>query len=711
MGMSAARLDLQGKLGGLRALMVASALGTLLLFAGYAAYRLDQMHDNAQVRLERSLRIAHEHALRVLDTNETLLRHALSLAQGEDDAALRARGAQLQAQLAELARNKPQVQSIWIHGADGRPIATDRFAQPPPSLDISGREYFKRLQGDKGGLAVSEVFVGEVTGERLFNLSRARQHGDGRFAGLVSVGLHPGYFTQLHAELAADEPGLAITMFREDGAVYSRWPQLANAPARMAPRSEVLQRVQRGEAAGTIRSVSSLDGQQRVILFRKLGDYPVYIGTGRELAAIRGEWLREMGTLAAFALLPALGIVYAGYLAMRRTREALEAARRLQEESEARRQAEEALLQAQKMEALGRLTGGVAHDFNNALMVISGNLHLLRLSQPQAPTKFVDAIGRAVESATKLTRQLLAFSRRQALAPVTVRLQERLPALRDLLAPVLGSQVELQLQVDPQTAPVHVDPAELELALLNLAVNARDAMPKGGRFGILAADADGGARVCIEVSDSGEGMPPEVAARAFDPFFTTKPLGVGTGLGLSQVQAFCKRAGGDVSLRSQPGEGTTVRMQLPAAEPAAVLKEAPSSELRDFGKTVLLVEDNADVAAVVVPVLERLGCRVIHMARADAALARLAERPGEADLVLTDVVMPGPMDGLALAREVRSRHPSLKLLVMTGYAEQIDAIAAQGLPVLPKPFSPRSLADALDRAFERAPPAVTADTG
>src|SRR6478735_5205325 len=209
-----------------------------------------------------------------------------------------------------------------------------------------------------------------------------------------------------------------------------------------------------------------------------------------ELAAVRTAWLREMGLLAAFAALPLLGVLLTGLAAMKRARQAEEAARRLREESQARVQIEEALRQAQKMEAVGRLTGGVAHDFNNALMVISANLHMLKLTQPGVGTRQTDAIGRAVDSATKLTRQLLAFSRRQALLPQVLSLQERLPLLRDLLAPVLGRQVDVAIEVAEGTAPIKVDLAELELALLNLAVNAKDAMPGGGTFRIAARNAE-----------------------------------------------------------------------------------------------------------------------------------------------------------------------------------------------------------------------------
>jgi signal transduction histidine kinase/ActR/RegA family two-component response regulator len=697
----------------LRLFMLSCAGVALVLFLAFAAYRHDQMHDEAEVRLRRSLSIAHEHALRVFDTNETLLRYALALVRDDDDGRIVAQRPQLHRQLVEMAGGKPQIQSIWVQGPDGRPLVTNRFEQPPAGMDVSQRAYFQWHRANQGGVAVSGLMT--APDGRFFNISRGRYRSTGEFAGLVSVGLYASYFQNFHARLAADEPGVAITLFRNDGLVYSRLPELAGQPERMSPRGEVLSRVLAGEKEGTIRSVSSLDGQQRLILFRQLGDYPVSIGIGRELAVIQAQWWRELATVAAFVVAPVLLLVFAAYLAMRRTREALQAARRLEEESVARRQVEEALLQAQKMEALGRLTGGVAHDFNNALMVISGNLHLIRLKQSAALQKHTDAIGRAVDSATKLTRQLLAFSRRQALAPEVIALQERLPALRDLLQPMLGSRITLKIEVDPGTPAVRVDPAELELALINLAVNAKDAMPHGGAFLLTAGAraAPSGSLVWIEAADTGEGMPEDVARRAFDPFFTTKPLGKGTGLGLGQVQALTRRAGGDVTLESAPGRGTRVTLLFPASPlKPDVPGDTALGEL-SLGKSVLLVEDNLEVAAVVVPVLEKLGCQVVHRESADAALAWLAHASAQVDLLLTDVVMPGGIDGIALVQAVRERYPALKVLMMTGYAEQIDTITRMGHDVLPKPFSPRSLADALQRVLGGAdaaaatPPAVT----
>ncbi|MDB5750284.1 MAG: response regulator [Ramlibacter sp.] len=685
----------------LRMLMLLCMLVPLALLGIFGYYRYLQVHDEAEVRLDRALRIANEHALKVLETNQTLLRHIGDLAGGNGAAGNQDR-ARLHAQIRELARDKPQIRAIRVTDAEGALVATSRGHPPSQGQWAAALESFRFHAQQRGN---GPLFFSELTdGGTVFEMSRGRTGPDGRFAGTVSVSLAPAYFARFHADLSADEPGLAITMFRQDGIVYSRWPPLRLAPPKMAASSPVLSRVLRGETSGIIRGVSSLDRQERLLLFRRVGDYPVYLGTGLELGAIRSGWLREMGLIGAFALVPVLGLLIAALAAMKRAGQAREAARRLHQESHARVQVEEALRQAQKMEAVGRLTGGVAHDFNNALMVISANLHMLKLTQPQAAGKQTEAIARAVDNATKLTRQLLAFSRRQALSPELVRLQELLPSLKDLMAPVLGRQVPLVVVVAEDTAPIKVDLAELELALINLAVNAKDAMPASGSFRLQARNAPPpglmpGPAVVIEATDSGSGIAPELLARVFEPFFTTKPVGEGTGLGLAQVYGFCQRSGGHAEIRSTPGAGTTVAMYFPAQEgrppPPQGRDEAAQSAL---DLRVLLVEDNADVAAAVQPVLQALGCTVRHFDAAAPAIVWLDANPSAVDAVLTDVVMPGAMDGLALARYVRERHSRLHLVVMTGYAEHLDEITRHGFEMLAKPWNAASLARALRAA-------------
>ncbi|MEJ7686581.1 MAG: ATP-binding protein [Variovorax sp.] len=697
-------------LSSLRVLTILCIALPLIAFAAVGTYRYRQIRAETELRLDRALRIAHEHALKVLDTNETLLARVTDALGTDDAAAIKKREAVLHEQFRAMAFNKPQIQSVWAWDVDGRALASDRYFPVPADLDVSQRGYFVWHRDQGRGMYVSEPLLAQANGELFFNMSRGRYRADGSFAGVVSVSLFPSYFQEFHGEIVADEPGLAITMFRTDGAVISRTPQLTNVPSHLSATSPVMSRVKAGELEGSLHGVSSVDGRERLLAFSKLGDYPVFLGTGMDVAEIWKRWNVEMAWLAAFGLPPMIGLYLSARLALRRTRVSLETAERLHEETEARRRVEEALLQAQKLEALGRLTGGVAHDFNNALMVISSNLYLLKRKHPDAAGRYAESIGHAVDSAAKLTRQLLAFSRRQPLVAEHVDLRQKLPQMQDLLDPVLGVQIKLGIDAAPDTKAIFVDLAELELALLNLAINARDAMGPRGEFRLTAQNATGdlppllsGPMVLVEATDTGAGIAPELLDKVFEPFFTTKAVGQGTGLGLSQVYGLCQRAGGLATIHSPPGGGTTVRLFFPAApQPLVQSSVAAPAHRSHLGLRVMLVEDNDEVAAALMPVLEAMGCTVSRFERAAPARDWLLAQTQRPDVLLSDVVMPGEMDGAALAQQARQAFPALRIILMTGYAEQIDSITREGFEVLPKPCSAEMLAEALARTTGQA---------
>jgi signal transduction histidine kinase/ActR/RegA family two-component response regulator len=368
--------------------------------------------------------------------------------------------------------------------------------------------------------------------------------------------------------------------------------------------------------------------------------------------------------------------------------------------------AHQAVLQNQRLEALGQLTGGVAHDFNNLLMVVGNYAHLIRARRPElAGSPELAGVERAVATGAKLTRQLLAFARRQAVRPEPVDLQARLPDIAGLLKASLGSRVALSCEVEPGTCAVQVDPAEFELALINLAVNARDAMPEGGHLRIRARNEDGGT-VRIDVADSGSGIPPELLSRVFEPFVTTKPVGHGTGLGLSQVYGFACQAGGDARIASTLGEGTTVSLLLPALAGEVETREdaQPSRFAALAGKSVLLVEDNDELATVTQQVLDAADCRVTRLG-SGAAARNLLEGSASFDIVLSDIRMPGGVDGIQLARWLRQARPQLPIVLMTGYSAELAQAQSLELQVLPKPCPPKLLIEALDRELrgERVP--------
>jgi PAS domain S-box-containing protein len=358
------------------------------------------------------------------------------------------------------------------------------------------------------------------------------------------------------------------------------------------------------------------------------------------------------------------------------------------------------LAESQKLDALGQLTGGVAHDFNNLLMIISGSLHTLKKAVGDDP-KYQRAVS-AIEGATKrgasLTSQLLTFARRQSVNPQVIDVAERINAVREVLDTGVGSAMTLQFDVAPGVWPIMVDVTEFETALVNLVINARDAMTTGGVITISAHnDTRGGeagtdGHVAISVEDTGTGIAPDILSKIFDPFFTTKPIGKGTGLGLSQVHGFAHQAGGTVKVASELGHGTKITILLPRKETAVTAEDANAADIGGGSGTVLLVEDNPEVASVSAGLLEQLGYTVRRVANAEAALREL-ELDG-IDLVFSDIVMPGKMDGLGLARHLKAVRPRLPILLASGYSDA--ALSVRGdFPILRKPYEIHELSQAI----------------
>jgi signal transduction histidine kinase/ActR/RegA family two-component response regulator len=372
-----------------------------------------------------------------------------------------------------------------------------------------------------------------------------------------------------------------------------------------------------------------------------------------------------------------------------------------------RRAVQDHLRQAQKIEALGQLTGGVAHDFNNLLQVISSGLQIVgRQSDPARREQIFVAMRQAVDRGASLCRQLLAFSRRQALKPEAVNLERLGGDMRELLTRSLRGDIQIKSFFAEHLWNVEVDPGELELVILNLAVNARDAMPSGGTIEISArncpalAEQDlGGDFVRLDIADSGVGMSPETLAHAFEPFFTTKEVGSGSGLGLAQAHGFAKASGGAVRIESTPGLGTLVSLFLPRTlkTPAYTpeLMRQASDDTAGNAAQVLVVEDDDEVAALTVEMINQLGYDTTRVASAEAALGALADRRS-VDIVFSDVMMPGSMNGVELAQEIRRRRPNLPVLLTSGYAEAARRKAgAQQIKIIPKPYRIDELRDAL----------------
>jgi PAS domain S-box-containing protein len=370
-------------------------------------------------------------------------------------------------------------------------------------------------------------------------------------------------------------------------------------------------------------------------------------------------------------------------------------------------QAREQLAMAQKMEAIGKLTGGIAHDFNNLLMIIGGNAQTFkRLLDPKLP-RAIEAIQTAAKRGESLTRQLLTFARRQHLTPTVIDLNACISNMRPMIESSLRGNIVYDEKCDPNVWPVKVDLAELELAIVNIAVNARDAMPNGGTFRISIrnlpsehSDEEGNDFVTIEFSDSGTGIPPDLLTKVFDPFFTTKEVGKGTGLGLSQVYGFAHQSGGLVKADSRVGEGTIVTVLLPAL-PTEQVVDTEGDQLDDLQArrpAVLIVDDSAEVAEVTSSLFEHLGYRTLYRESAEAALQLLAAGT-KVDLVFSDIVMPGTIDGVGLASEIRAQYPHLPVVLTTGYSDAARAAPAD-LRILRKPFDTDALRGFLKEAMD-----------
>ena len=407
-----------------------------------------------------------------------------------------------------------------------------------------------------------------------------------------------------------------------------------------------------------------------------------------------------------------------------------------------RRSSEQAFRQAQKMESIGQLTAGLAHDFNNLLQVVSGNLELLMAKlTDEKMLRHADAAAGAAERGARLTKQLLAFARKTMLDPKPASLNDLVVEFGDLLESTAGPAVDLEFNLKRRVPACSVDRVHLEMALLNVLINARDAMPKGGTVTIGTSSMrlengsaerlglPAGEYAVLSVADEGEGMPPHVLERATEPFFTTKPQGKGTGLGLAMVHGFVQQSLGRLEVDSEVGRGTTIRMIFPVAgdgaaparKPAAAGGAARREDPRGSAETILVVEDSEDVLALAREHLEGLGYRVLTARNGDEGLRVFEQERDGIDLVFTDIVMPGGVNGVVLAERVRARKPGLPVVLTTGYNEQMvaDGPSLASSDVLGKPYNRTQLADRIRAALNskahlvdrRAPRPTDGNTG
>jgi two-component system NtrC family sensor kinase len=689
----------------LQLMMIASVVLPAVLFAFAAWLNYRHEHAVADDRIERSLDILHEHTLKVFQTVERAIAEVDEITRGMSDEDIRRDEARLHDRVKRIVEALPQLRGIFLIDRNGHPLVSSQFAQVPTDFNVRDRSFFNVHMSGHSGTHISDTLTPRLTtlGTPFFVLSRRRPSADGSFNGVAAVAVLPRYFEEFYA-LIGRSPGSLYALVRADGKLLARYPEPPDRQQGLAPGSGLHKAVAQGwERVIYTIPRSEFDEAERRVGYRKLEGFPVYVIAGIDSSAILSGWFATMASHLIFGLPATLLLLMIIGVAVRRTR-------RLHDEAERREAAEAALRQAQRLEAIGQLTGGVAHDFNNLLMIVSGSVQRLRrdlTSEKQA--RLLDMITNATNRGESLTRQLLAFSRRQMLTPSVIDLTERLPELKEMLNRSLRGDITTEVVVPGQSCAVKVDPSELELALLNLAVNARDAMPNGGTLGITVkpvtlkgkAVEDGlrGEFVAIRVADTGSGIPADVLPHVFEPFFTTKEVGKGTGLGLSQVYGFAKQSGGTATITSTVGRGTVITLYLPRTQelPAPPITRSEPEAVPQRAGTALVVEDNAEVAEVATAYLQQLGYMVKQVANAHEALELLGNDP-KIDLVFSDVLMPGGMTGLELGHAIRQLYPAMPVLLATGYSDSARDAVQQGFVVLQKPFDLAALERGLDEA-------------
>jgi signal transduction histidine kinase/CheY-like chemotaxis protein len=681
----------------IRLAMIAALVLPCVLFgfAAWTTYRnIDRLADE---RLVRSLDVEQEEASKTFELVNLTMDHVSDLVAKMSGDELRDSEERVHLQLKKLADAVAAVQSIWIYGADGKTLVSSRV-HPPPPQSYADRDFFQvHTKGDVG-IHFGQIYASQFDGEPFFTVSK-RLVRDDIFVGVLEVSVLPSNFFRFFSALAFTQ-GLQYALLRGDGLFLARLPLVpAGNPDRLAENTGFRRTVASSPKGGFYSSTSPVDGVDRRYAIRRLEGTPLYLTAGIENAALRREWNATLAPHLIFGIPATLFLFLTLFVIQRRTR-------LLYAEVDRRSIAEDSLRQSQKLEAIGHLTGGVAHDFNNLLTIIIGNLEGLQRQLGEADSKIRRRLDNAMHGAQRaatLTKRLLAFSRQQPLTPAPIDVNRLMNGLADFLQRALGEEISLEVVGGGGLWPVEADAAELESVLVNLAVNARDAMPGGGKLTVEAGnsyldeaycrrhvDVKPGQYVQISVTDTGSGMSDEVLQHAFEPFFTTKDAGQGTGLGLSQVYGFVKQSGGHVKIYSEVSEGTTVKIYLPRFYGEAPAQERIEADVShgQTGECILVVEDDADVRGYVVDTLGGLGYDVLQAKSGEDALRVIDEYKG-IKLLLTDVVMPG-MNGRKLAEQAVQRYPELKVLYMTGYSR--NAIVHQGrldhgVDLIQKPLS------------------------
>lgn len=685
----------------LKTMLVASIFFPAAFFVYASWLNYQSAFARADEQLAASLNILSEQASKVFQSVDLTFAGVDAILGDLDDEQIKASAQALHFQLSKLEKALNAVDGILVVDKSGHTLVSSAVFPIPSDAGVADRDYFLAQVERDMGTYIGQILQPRVRKEPFFGVSRRRPIHNGEFNGVIMVSVVPKVFSDFYDQLGRDTTA-SFSLARADGAILARHPSPPGGVTHFGRNSGFMLNVTTKPEGGIVTSNNSVDGVQRRIAYRKLGYANLYVSDGLETQTILTQWVRLMASHLIFGV-PATTFLFILVLLTKRRTQAF------YEEAERRELAEQALRQSQKMEAVGQLTGGVAHDFNNLLTIIIGNLGIAKRGVVEARAE--RALNNALvgaERAAQLTQRLLAFSRRQPLNPRVLDVNRLIVSMSDLLARTLGENIELETIGGAGLWKVEADASELESTLLNLALNARDAMPEGGKLTIETSNAylddeycrqhdaiTPGQYVQIAVTDSGAGMSAETIDRAFEPFFTTKEAGKGTGLGLSQVYGFMKQSGGHIKIYSEPGEGTTIKLYLPRrdGEDDAISAEDSEGSDRGRGETILVVEDDDGVRQYASEILRDLNYQVIE-AKDSATAIRLLDADKKFDLLLTDVVLPGK-NGRELANEVERRRPDVKIIFMTGYSRnaivhhgRLDA----GTELIPKPLIERVLA-------------------
>jgi signal transduction histidine kinase len=706
-------LDAAGKSGEttryLRVLFIAALVIPIALIVATSWLNYDAAFRDAHGQVSHAADAIHEYALKIFETDELILDHIAEHVAGLDWSEL-VRSEEFHRYLQQFG-SRPQVSSVGLIATDYGLAATHPLF-PAPSVAIEAPAYLPVERSGNEPIYIGTAVRGTFAAAPQFSVVRTEPNlksSGGK--GLIFVSTKLSDFVEYYRSIV-DPRDFLVTMTRSDGAVLARSPGENLIGEVLSPASRFRQEITQKPEAGSYDSASALDGIERLFAYRKLGPYPVYVIVGFKRSAVIEGWAWLMASRLMFGLPATLCLVVLALIALRRSQTADRAVAAAQAEADRREVAEASLRQVQKMEVVGQLTGGVAHDFNNLLTAIAGNLDLLlrRSDDAGRVRRLAEAALQATQRGARITQQLLMFSRRNVLRPETLNLNRVLVEFEGLMAHAVNENIDIQLQLDAALDPSQIDRAQFEAALLNLMVNARDALPDGGRISIETrnvliekAYADQnpevveGAYVMLAVSDNGVGIDRSVLPRVFEPFFTTKDIGKGSGLGLSQVYGFAEQSGGHVKIYSEVGVGTTVKLYLPIATERPVESDKQSLiPLRSANgdETVLVVEDDEAVLTMAVESLTDLGYRVLVAHDGREALA-IVKGPERIDILFSDIIMPGGINGPQLAIEARRLRPGIKVLLTSGYTSA--ALSNEHglpveLPVLSKPYRREELA-------------------